>query len=259
MITLMSGSGNTFCVIDNLNNQIKDLSSISIELCNKWHTDGVLFVEKSSIADIKMRIINADGSEAEMCGNGARCFARFVFDKKIITKNEMKIETKAGLINAIVNSDSVKVNLTEPFDLKMDLFLDISQYKGTVHFINTGVPHTVIIVDDVEKENVFETGRAIRYAPLFYPAGTNVNFVQITDHNAIKVRTYERGVENETGACGTGSVASAIIAFLKKKLSKPIFVTTKSKEVLVVDFNEKDRKIVNVSLEGKVVYLEGVK
>jgi len=257
--SLMSGTGNTFVVIDNRDKIISDVFAFTIEKSKKFHVDGSLIVENSDSQDFKMRIINADGSEAEMCGNGARCIAQFAFDNKIVTSKFMSFETLAGPIKAEIKTNNlVKVQLTPPSDLKENLSLTGDLYTGQTFFINTGVPHTVLFVDDVDNIDVYGIGKEIRYSDTFKPAGTNVNFVQIIDKHNIKVRTYERGVENETKACGTGSTASALISTVIEKTQNPVEVLTRNKEKLKVyfTFDSTKKKFNNVFLEGQVSYLK---
>jgi diaminopimelate epimerase len=215
--------------------------------------DGLLVFENSRVADIRMRIFNADGSQAQMCGNGARCIALFTARHKTL-----KIETQAGIISAQVDKDNVKIRLTDPTDLKVGISLRLNSRQLKADFINTGVPHAVIFVQGLEDIDVFRLGRLIRHHNKFAPAGTNVNFVEVLKEDLIKLRTYERGVEDETLACGTGSAAAAIITALRLGLltSRKIKIQTKSQEVLQVYFERDASKFKNVWLEGKarIVY-----
>ncbi len=222
--TKMSGTGNDFIVINNTQgNYILDWSGFARQYCTRRTSvgaDGVLIIEKSPTADFNYRIFNADGSEAEMCGNGARCAALFAFEHKVAGKH-MRFNTLAGIIEAEVNSHDVSIRMTDPFDLQRDILLDIGTQQYRVDFINTGVPHTVVFTEDLSAVRIDELGRAIRTHEHFAPAGTNVNFVQILQDDHIRVRTYERGVEAETLACGTGAVASALISACVKQVSGP--------------------------------------
>jgi diaminopimelate epimerase len=234
--------------------------------------DGLLLLEKSRKADIKMRIFNPDGTEAEMCGNGARCIALYAKHQKPNTRHQISIETKAGIIDSELNGDNAKIKLTNPKHIKLDIPIKINNRALKVNFIDTGVPHTVIFVEGIDKIDVFNMGRQIRYHKRFMPKGANVDFVEVLTDRSIKVRTYERGVEDETLACGTGAVASALITSHKasakrsaasSKGTKPqsqesekLNVLTKSGEVLKVYFDKLDSKFRNVWLEGrtKIVY-----
>jgi diaminopimelate epimerase len=254
--TKMVGSGNDFIVLDNRENILgSDLENLAQKLCDRRNgigADGLVIIENSTSSDFLMRIINADGSEAEMCGNGARCAAYYTY-KNSITDKTMKFETLAGIIEAEVNNDSVKIKMIDPYDFKKDIELDCKEYgKVKIFFINTGVPHAVIFRDDIDSLDVEELGSFIRYHKYFEPKGTNVNFVKLIEKNTIQVRTYERGVENETLSCGSGSTASAIISSIEKNLLSPITVQTQSKENLIIHFDKENNNFKNVYLEGKV-------
>lgn len=258
----MVASGNDFVIAENLK---QNLPKLAREICQRKTGiggDGLLVLEKSRQADFKMRIFNPDGSEVEMCGNGARCIAVYLSSAKKVQKPHMILETEAGLIEAKVNKDNAQINMGVPRDINLDIPLDLRGRPVRVNSINTGVPHAVIFVEGLDRIDVSGLGREIRYNPKFAPRGTNVDFVEQTAKDFIKVRTYERGVENETLACGTGSVASSLITFLKNphpKNNKGNFtmrVLTLSTEVLKVHFDFLKEKIFNVWLEGKarVVY-----
>jgi diaminopimelate epimerase len=256
----MSGSGNDFILIDNRSGELKidDLIGFVRILCARQGSvgaDGLIIIEKSTCADFRWRFFNADGSEVEMCGNGGRCAARFAFLKEIAPA-DMSFETVAGIIDAAVSGETVKLRLTEP--RLLDLHYDLKTDSGSlaVSSINTGVPHVVHFVDDLKGFDVFGTGRMVRYHEHYQPAGTNANFVRVLDGHTIAVRTYERGVEDETLACGTGSVAAALIAARKGLASSPVEVLVRSGERLKIYFEETGAGFGNVYLEGsaKVVY-----
>ncbi len=261
--TKLQGSGNDFILIDNrdgrLYRKLEELG-VSVEefvrkVC-KPHTgvgaDGLILIEEPHRAenDFRWVFFNSDGSRAEMCGNGSRCAVRFCYEKGI-TDKEVSFETLAGVIKARVLEDGkrVKVQLTKPSKPESKtLSVDSLRVEGM--FINTGVPHFVVPVQDLEKTNVIKLGRAIRLHEEFQPKGTNVNFVQSLGENKIAIRTYERGVESETLACGTGATASAIVSFLQGLVSKkPVEVITRSGEVLKIDF---DDELEQVFLDGSV-------
>jgi diaminopimelate epimerase len=192
-----------------------------------------------------------------MCGNGARCIAYYAYKNSIVSNN-MKFETLAGIIEAEVNNDSVKIKMIEPHDFKKDIELDCKEYgKLKMFFINTGVPHAVIFRDDLDSLDVEELGSFIRYHKYFEPKGTNVNFVKVLSDNTIQVRTYERGVEGETLSCGSGSTASALISSIENNFSSPVIVKTQSKEDLIIHFEKQNNNFKNVYLEGhvKVVFM----
>ncbi|HOK41061.1 MAG TPA: diaminopimelate epimerase [bacterium] len=262
-----SGTGNDFIVIDNRN---KILTSNIPELVKKVclrkisvGADGVLLLENSSIADFKMRIFNSDGSEAEMCGNGARCIAMFAYKNGIINQ-KMNFETLAGIVYAeIIDEKNVKIKLSEPKDYKSEVNIKLKNNRIIkASFINTGVPHTVIIHNQKNffSMDITNIGREIRYHKIFQPAGTNVNFVK-KEKDKNYIRTYERGVEDETLACGTGSTATAIILAIKYNLKSPVSLITKSGEQLRIHFNnEKIKEMRNSKFDSETkfeAYLEG--
>jgi diaminopimelate epimerase len=249
--TKMVASGNDFVVIDK--QPSASLSALARGCCDRKFgigADGLLLVTKAKNADLRMRIFNADGSEAEMCGNGARCAALFSGRRKA------KMLTLAGIINMRVCGNQVRIQLTDPKSIELDIPLTLNGRLIKANFINTGVPHVVIFVEGLDKIDVSGIGRAIRHHARFSPAGTNVNFVEIENSNLIRVRTYERGVEAETLACGTGSSASALIFALKNDSGSLVKVKTQSGEILKVYFNSQEDKFNDVWLEGsaKIVY-----
>ena len=252
--TKMAATGNDFIVIDNRKKSLPGNKKKLIQDLCAFHTgigaDGVLLLEKSHKASFKMRIFNPDGSEPDMCGNGARCICLWAWKKKIVSRN-FTMETGAGLLKGkILPLNKVKVQLTKPKDLKLNLQVPIKGEKHKIHCINTGVPHAIIFSRNVEKEKVFDLGKAVRWHKTFQPHGTNVDFVEITAKNRILVRTYERGVENETLACGTGVSASAIISALACGLKPPIKAKAKSGDILEIDFEIINNKVGNVTLTG---------
>jgi diaminopimelate epimerase len=256
-ITKMSGSGNDFILVDNRNRTIPDDRMIALTraLCRRRVSigaDGMIFIEPSDRHDFKWRFFNADGSEAEMCGNGGRCTAHFAFLQGLAGP-EMTFETLAGPINARVEGSKVKLQLTRPNDLRLNQSLGLEGKILLFDFLNTGVPHALIWVEDIERADLAGMGPRIRYHDHFQPDGTNVNFVQIKDRGMLLVRTYERGVEGETLACGTGSVAAAAVAFFKNKVQSPVRVKTRGGEVLTVYVEGRpDQEIHRVYLEGEV-------
>ena len=256
--TKMVASGNDFIVLDNRKAISRDIVAFSREICAN-HTgigaDGVLLFENSRKADFKMRIINSDGSEAEACGNGFRCIALYA-KQKMGYPARFKFESLSGLIEAQIKDSRVCVQLVKPSQLKKNAGIQVMGHRLHYSFINTGVPHTVIFVEGISKIDVGGLGRAIRNHADFKPRGTNVNFVEVKNRGQIQVRTYERGVEKETLACGTGSTASAIISSLSGYAKPPVNVKTSGGEILTVDFKRDGDKISNVTLEGeaKIVF-----
>jgi diaminopimelate epimerase len=258
--TKMVASGNDFVIaeIKNQKSKIKKFSALAKKICNRKFgigADGLLILSKSKVSDIRMRIFNADGSEAEMCGNGARCVGLFKSEGRS-QKARVRIETKAGIIDSQVRGDNVKIKLTRPKGIRLGIPIMVGTRLLKVNFINTGVPHTVIFVEGLDKIDVVNLGRMVRFHKNFTPKGTNVDFVEVLGKNLIGIRTYERGVEDETLACGTGAVASALICALKTKTGNKIRVLTKGGEVLTVYFRKQADRFKDVWLEGqaRIVY-----
>ncbi|MFA6349611.1 MAG: diaminopimelate epimerase [Candidatus Omnitrophota bacterium] len=253
--TKMVGAGNDFVVIDgHKDTKTQSYRKLAIAMCDRKFgigADGLLVLEKAPKIDVRMRIFNADGSEAEMCGNGSRCAALYTALK--LKKHDLDIRTLAGLIRANVRGDNVKVQLTDPAGLRLDMAVKLGRTLR-VNFINTGVPHAVVFVDSVENIDVPFLGRRLRFHKSFAPKGTNVDFVEIVSPAKISVRTYERGVEDETLACGTGVMASALVSALKlgKLGNSVISVTTRGGETLKVYFNFRNNRFSEVWLEGRV-------
>ncbi|MFH1858639.1 MAG: diaminopimelate epimerase [Candidatus Omnitrophota bacterium] len=253
--TKLIGAGNDFVLIDRRRKGSVSRaqgSHLAKKLCDRRFAvgaDGVLVLESSRKADFRMRIFNPDGSEAEMCGNGSRCAAYYVLKGK---KGHVSFETLAGVLEADVKGEWVRLRLTEPTELKTQLSLEAAGRTFQVHAINTGVPHAVLFADDLETVDVERIGREIRRHALFQPRGTNVDFVKPQGPNKISVRTYERGVEGETLACGTGVTASALMTALLIGYGSPIEVLTRGRDRLKIYFRREGNFFKEVSLEGKV-------
>jgi diaminopimelate epimerase len=252
----MSGSGNDFIIIDNrdLSLNVGDLQEFARGLCRRKISvgaDGLFLIEPSQIADFKWQFFNSDGSVAEMCGNGSRCVARYAFLRGI-TSEKMSFETLAGIIRAEVCGDVVKVRLTDPSILRQNIGVFLGGDQCDLDCIDTGVPHAVCFVASIEACEVVATGRQIRGHQIFQPKGTNVNFALVVDRHKMRVRTYERGVEDETLACGTGVVASVLAAAGRNFVDSPVDVTVKSGEILRVYYTFHDNRFEEIYLEGKV-------
>jgi diaminopimelate epimerase len=186
-----------------------------------------------------------------MCGNGARCFARFVNRLHGFTLPGISFETIAGVIRADFRGDSVRIRMSEPHGLVLNETLPVRGRDLRVHSLNTGVPHAVVFVDDLANVDVLGDGAALRHHEHFSPKGTNANFVKVTAPGRLAIRTYERGVENETLACGTGTVACAIIHHLLDRAPSPIEVTVRGGDTLVIGFDPSDAGgFTNVTLSG---------
>ena len=257
----LEGAGNDFLGLDGRAGGFKLKRQQIADLCDRRRgvgADGVLVVEKPKVrgADFRMRYYNSDGGEAEMCGNGARCFAllaRAVSGRK---GNELRVQTQAGLLTLRMSGREVQVSMTEPTKLRLGKKVVVLGRKLVVDFLNTGVPHAVLFVRSVRSVDVAKQGRAIRYHSAFAPSGTNVNFVEIGRGNRIHVRTYERGVEGETLACGTGVVAASILSNLRRGLRSPILVTTRGGDNVRVGFSMENGHARKVTLQGpaRIVY-----
>ena len=254
----MVASGNDFVVVDNRRGVVKDALAFTRKICRLHQgagADGILLFENSKKANFRMRILNLDGSEAAACGNGFRCIALYAHEI-LKYSSRMNFESGSGLIEAEVGPKaSVRVQLMKPKIFEVDGVIEVRKQRFHYFFLDTGVPHVVIFVKDLEKAEVFETGRAIRNHAHFQPFGTNVNFAEVKSKKEIAVRTYERGVENETLACGTGSTASAVVSVLKGYTESPVQVLTQGGEKLRIDMQKKGDEITKVFLEGKAQFV----
>ncbi len=263
----MTAGGNDFIIIDNRKRLIPFREEEFVrEMCERKISvgaDGLILMENSEVADFKMRYFNPDGKEVEMCGNGARCLARFAHFKGITGRKSSQVtfETKAGMHKAELIGNRVRLKMIDPSEIRLNFLLDIGARRQKVSFINTGVPHVVMFVRNLDSFNVQDLGAEIRYHQEFQPQGTNANFLRVEGGQRINIRTYERGVEGETLACGTGAVASALIACLAKGMQSPVEVGTQGGDILKVYFKHTgdNNTLSEVYLEGnvKVVY-EGV-
>jgi len=247
----MNGSGNDFIIIDN-RKSIVDKSSITTfvkTLCQRKFSigaDGLILIEPSKRVDFKWRFYNADGSEADMCGNGSRCIARLA-NQLGICGEHLKFETRVGIIDAIVKGSRVQISMPHPTHMNLD-----EEIEGIPNLcrINTGVPHAVVIVDDLENTPVVRIGKLIRNHRAFMPDGTNVNFMRLMDNNQAAIRTYERGVEDETYSCGTGAVACALIGAIKYSMQSPLTIQTHGGENLKIFFKKENMNFSDIYLEG---------
>jgi diaminopimelate epimerase len=251
----MSGTGNDFVLLDNRKNTLGiGLSQLVPKLCHRRNgvgADGVLLLEYSSKADFRMRYLNADGGEVSFCGNGGRCIAWFAHSIGAVGET-MTFEAGDGLHKAEVSGHRVKLSMKDPADFRLNFVLDLGSKGYAASFADTGVPHVVIPVMDLQDFPVVETGRKVRHHELFEPAGTNANFIELIDQHHLTIRTYERGVEDETLACGTGSTAAAVISGLQGRAVSPVECLTYGGEILTVHFKKEDDRITEVFLEGAV-------
>ena len=269
--TKMNGAGNDFILIDNRAGDVHLDRNQIVHLCDRHRgigADGILLLEKAANhADFRMRYFNADGGEAEMCGNGARCFARFA-NKAAGAQTKISFETPAGVISAELKGDLVTLRMIEPCDLRLNMKLPVeaaprrfsrdqsaTRASRLLHFINTGVPHVVIPVAKIDGVDVRREGSALRYHKMFSPRGANVNFIEKRGPKKVAVRTYERGVEDETLACGTGIVATALIFAATENTDGPITVIARGGDELQVGFKKIGNQFREVTLTGPAEFV----
>ena len=259
----MQGTGNDFIVLDCIDNKFEySLPVLSKYLCDRHYgvgADGVILIYESEIADFKMKIFNHDGTEAEMCGNGIRCFAKYVYEKNRINKTEFLIETLAGIKKVKLNLEnekvlSVQVNMGEPQISNLKHLVEIDKIQYLLYPVSIGNPHAVCFVEDVENVDVEKIGPILENYK-YFPNKTNVEFVQIIDKNNIKVRVWERGV-GETNSCGTGSCASSIVCINENLTENLVTVQLKGGN-LNVQYNKENNnlKLIGTAeevFEGKI-------
>lgn len=250
----MAGGGNDFVVIDNRAIRIEDPTELTRRICTRALSvgaDGLILVEGSARATIRMRYYNSDGTRADFCANGTRCAARFAF-LNVIAGRRMTVETDAGIVGAdIGDSGSVTLSLPAPWSFKPRRPLQVGQSVIQGSSIVVGVPHYVVFLQDgLWEQHIDPLGRAIRHHPDLAPDGANVNFVVVRDPHSIEVRTWERGVEGETLSCGSGVVASAVTSALFGRASSPVNVLTRSGIRLEVSFEIRDGAAEEVRLRG---------
>lgn len=256
-----SGCGNDFIIIDN---RIPHISATPpraavAALCHRHlgiGADGLILLENSRQADFRMRIFNADGGEAEMCGNGIRCLAHYLHAQGT-KRDPLVIETMHTLIPTSLQGDLqgglIRVNMPPPRDFQLNLALTAGAEFISMHYLDTGVPHAVIFVEDLDTDRLLPLAPGLRFHPHFHAKGTNVNLARLLSANAIGVRTFERGVEKETLACGTGAVAVALSAAQLHDMASPIAIHTRSKDILQISFNKQGMQFSDVSLTGPAV------
>jgi len=216
--------------------------------------EGIILIQPSDHADFRMRFFNPDGGEVEMCGNGARCVARLAHEIGAAPAR-MTIDTIAGILAAEAQGETVLLRMPPPADWNMNLALDVNGHAFTAHFVNSGVPHVVAVVEDIDGLDVPSLGAGIRYHAQFAPAGTNANFIQVTGPDSLRIRTYERGVEAETLACGTGMVAAGLIAGKLGLVTPPVKITCASGDTLEVNYALTNDGADAVTLKGPAVHV----
>lgn len=260
--TKMSGAGNDFVVIDNRLEIVRDGAALAKKLCDRrWGigADGLLLVQSSVNADYGMMYYNADGSYGGMCGNGGRCIARYTVDSGI-AGDVQRFEALGYTYKAKVRREDVILSMKDPIGIRMNIVLRVGSITMKVHFADTGSPHVVIPVGQlsrkyksIERIPLASLGAKIRLHKRFQPEGTNVNFIERRKDNSLRMRTYERGVEAETLACGTGSIASAVVGSLLWKLQSPVTIVASSGSTLVVGFKRDASRFTDVTLKGPAV------
>lgn len=256
----MAGGGNDFIVIDNRQGRIGEVEDLTRRICTRRLSvgaDGLILVETSPRATFRMRYYNADGSLGSFCGNGTRCAARFAF-LNVIAPRKMTIETDAGIVGAEIGErGEVTIALPAPRDFVASRPLEVRGESLPGSYIRVGVPHYVLYVEgDLWALDIDGVGRAVRHHPDLRPEGANVNFVAVRDVHSIEVRTWERGVEAETLACGSGVVASVAVSTLFRRVSSPVSVLTRSGITLEVSFDHSGGTFENLRLKGdaRLVY-----
>lgn len=261
-----SGAGNKFFIIDNLDESILQYANLVKELCRKdIATDGVIFLEKSDIADFKMNYYNRDGSGNSLCGNGLRCTMKFINDNKISGNDELKIEAvNETYFCRFIDKNKISVSFPPPLKIKLNFKLKVKLQSHeqllNCSYVNCGSPHIVIFINEIENPkidsldnvDIFEWGRSIRFHKDLQPEGANVNFVKVIseDDSNLEIRSYERGVEGETLACGTGAISTAVVFNMLKNQNQPVKILTRSGEFLFVGLELNQKKISGIKLTG---------
>ncbi len=260
----MNGLGNDFIMIDNLDGKL-DLPSYEIQrMCDRRKgigADGLILVEPSDKSDFVMRYYNSDGGEAEMCGNGGRCAVHFAaslgLGKDLAGKRTVRFNTLAGDLQAWTEGQNVALSLMDTKEMRLNIPLQVANREKIVHFIIAATRHVVAPVEDapsLKDEEVDSWGRELRYKPEFGPIGANVNFVSVNPDGSLAIRTYEKGIEAETHACGTGSIASSVVLAHLGRCQSPATVFQRGGDVLKVAFEKQPFGASEVILEGKVDY-----
>jgi diaminopimelate epimerase len=252
----MSGTGNDFIIIDNRAGLVRpeEMPSLAASVCQRRNSvgaDGLILIEGDPELDFSWRFFNADGSEPNMCGNGSRCAARFAFLEGI-AKEKMTFRTLAGPIAAEVHGASVRVQLTPAHSLEARFTLEVEGRAWDAGFVNTGVPHAVLLPSPGELDRLVleDLGRKVRFHPRFGVSGANADFAETADRHTIRMRTYERGVEGETLACGTGAVAASVVLAARGAVDSPVTVVTRGGERLRVSLDDRDPAGGRLRLEG---------
>lgn len=258
--TKIHGAGNDFILIDTkLNSGFTVTPDLVRALCRRRFSigaDGVIVISDSEKYDFVMDYYNSDGSLGSLCGNGARSAIRYAeFSNRLENRNASFTNLGNIYSGEVIDNELIKFNLNQPSDFQFEKSLVLEGRRIPYNYINTGSPHIVINFPELNCEESFENfdilklGKKLRFADEFAPAGTNVNFIKFKN-GKIQIRTYERGVEDETFACGTGATASAIVGYFQYEFIPPVELETKFKEKLIVDFSEDGKVFNNLSLIG---------
>jgi diaminopimelate epimerase len=263
-----SGAGNKFVILDNLGNSITDHTKKVLELMSESgneEMDGVIFLEASSLGDFRMNYFNKDGTGNALCGNGLRCTIRYINDNNFSDKKNLIIEAVSNTYECnILEDGEISVAFPPPEKIRTQFNLKVHFVEWwqslNVSFVDVGSPHIIVFIDEIEKPEIksleeveiMEWGRNIRMHKDLMPEGANVNFVNVVskEKGEIAIRSYERGVERETLACGTGAISSAIVSNLTREVMQPVKVLTKSGNYLTVGFDVVDNEIKNLTLAG---------
>jgi len=251
-----AGCGNDFIIFDNQSNDFPLHRSVIQKLCHRHHgigADGVLLLERSEVTDFRLRIFNSDGSEAEMCGNGMRCFVKWLMAKGY-PQSVFHIKTMDNIITAESSGDMITLDMGKPANIQWNLSLKYDNRFLRIHSLNTGVPHAVHFVDNAEEVDILKIGSYLRNYSLWSPKGTNATFAQKMGSHHLKIRTYERGVEGETLACGTGAAAAAVAAAYEG-MEGPIKIETRSGDLLTVEFKSENNAFSNIKLTGPATFV----
>ncbi len=268
--SIYSGAGNDFVMINNWNNIVpfEKQKEFTIKICNEKfkQVDGVIFLDKpqGKAASIRMNYYNRDGSYGAMCGNGARCIAQFAVDEEVVKLNEFSLEAVDKIYKVELKGNNIiKIHFPPPseYKLNIDVKSKISESSLNLHWIQVGSEHIILFINDeinkkalkiksLDEAKINTWGSELRFHTEFQPKGANVNFADVKSSKEIRIRTYERGVERETLACGTGIISSAVISSLLGKTFPPVKILVQSGEWLTVDFKNNNGKISDLSLEG---------
>lgn len=235
----MHGAGNDFVLVDDRSLKFPAADAAWMARIAARRTgvgaEGIILIQPSAQAHFRMRFFNPDGGEVDMCGNGARCVARLAHDIGVAPAS-MRFETGAGVVAAEMVGGQVRLNMTTPTDWRLGRTLDLPGGSRSYGFVNSGVPHVVVETDDLEAVDVAKIGAAIRYHKDFAPKGTNANFIKVAGPQSLRIRTYERGVEAETLACGTGMVAAGLVAGKTGRVKPPVKVVCASGDTIEVNY-----------------------